>query len=555
MIRNHNWYNLNSTRHYPLDDNATGETDDGLQLPNNILLDCHIRYPETVGRYLYISSTSVTDNLVTLTFLASNTTSYDTSLVAQTSTFVPVAAITLKKPVDQYVHYALSAMYPGVGGWIVFGSGIEEAFSGKFATPEQTLLAPKAARNYRTLPVDSIKKVETNTALTGLVTIESSQTVEVVKATRTILGASRDVLVLRLSDLFDRNLLKLMRGSCGDRPESNACSPPGIELINNVTPDCLGNLTINFTGHTQADPYASGSGGVLLNTGLGLSDACEDNDIPDKDGNLPNDHKDECASEESASSDAVTDVSETLTEESEDCALGLHPAHSGQEQVAGQDDIYCENFYGTAADDVVVKRGTFSFVNESSADCCAACSGSSVINPSAASAIAYQANSTDDYNIAIFDSCIYTDVRDKLFTTQFKMTQTAGNGGIVINYRTSPTTGNPQFLALMVNLHSGQLELRRFAGNAFSPSPIHSVAVPALSANDWMALSVKVRPSASDPAGKSTLQCTLSGLVAGPASFTVDTDVINDATADGKFGLCSDFKICRWDKFSLSNKA
>jgi hypothetical protein len=546
MIRNHNWYNLNSTRHYPLDDNATGETDDGLQLPNNILLDCHVRYPEIVGRYLYISSVSTTDNLVTLTLLASDTTSSAFPTIASTSTFVPVAAITLKKPIDQYVHYALSPMYPGVGGWVVFGPGIDEVFSGKFATPDQTLLSPKSARNYRALPVSSIQKMDTNTALTGVVQIESSQTVEVVKATRTILGAERDVLVVRLSDLFDRNLLKLMRGSCGDRPESNTCSPPGIELINSVTPDCLGNLNINFIGHGHATSYSGGAGGLIINTALGLGDSCQPNAIPDGDGALPNDFDDIC--ESSSSSEDVTDSSETLPPADDDppddpCTTTLP---------------YCASFDDSVAADFVIKRGQFVFFGDDSPDePCGLTQG----NPPTPIIQSYQANSTSDYNIALWDNCSLVDpiygaaeVRNKKFETTIKMTAGDGNGGIVINYLVSFTTGNPQFLALFIDLHAGQLQLRRFAGQAFSPSPLHAVAVPGMGADDWLKLSVAVVPSPLDPTGKSRLACSVTG-VTDPTvtgAFTVDTDVINETSAYGMYGLCSDFSVCRFSYFTLA---
>ena len=549
MIRNHNWYNLNSTRHYPLDDNATGETDDGLQLPNNILLDCHIRYPEIVGRYLYISSISTTDNLVTLTLLASDTTSSAFPVIASTATFVPVAAITLKKPIDQYVHYALSPMYPGVGGWVVFGPGIDEVFSGKFATPDQTLLSPKSARNYRALPVSSIQKVDTNTALTGLVKIESSQTVEVIKATRTILGAERDVLVLRLSDLFDRNLLRLMRGACGDRPESNTCSPPGIELINSVTPDCLGNLHIDFVGHGGATAYSGGAGGLIINTGLGLSASCQPNAIPGADGDLPNDFEDLCPAS-SASSEDVIDISETLPDGDGD--------GDGDGDPCTTTLPYCASFDDSVAADFVIKRGQFVFFGDDSPDePCGLTQG----NPATPIIQSYQADSTSDYNIAIWNSCsivdpIYgvADVRNKKFETTIKMPQLGGNGGIVINYLVSFTTGNPQFLALVIDLHTGQLQLRRFAGQAFSPSPLHAVAVPGMGADDWLKLSVAIIPSPLDPIGKSRLVCSVTG-VTDPTvtgSFTVDTDVINEYSAYGMYGLCSDFSVCRFSYFTLA---
>jgi hypothetical protein len=539
MIRNHNWYNLNSTRHYPLDDNATGETDSGTQLPNDILLDCHIRYPESVGRYLHISSATVTENLVTFTFLASNTTSFETPAALATDTFVPVAAITLTKPIDYYVHHAISPMYPGVGGWVVFGPGVEESFEGKFTTAEQAILAPKASRDYRALPISSIRKQDTSTALTGLVTIESSQTVEVIKATRTILGLERDVLVLRLSDLFDRNLLKLMRGACGGRPESNSCDPPGIGFLNDVMPDCDGNITINFVGHGHATPYEDDVGGILVNTGVGLSEACPVDLLPGSDGTLPNEYEDPCSSSSLAATDEPATfiwINETLTEEASEECLSTLP--------------HCESFDSGLPDDFAVKSGSFTFVTDDSPGepCGLTQEGSST--PLSKS---YQTDAVGECNVALWDSCSYLDVRDKKCETAVKIMSPQGNGSIVINWHQHPMTGNPHFLALAVDLHAGQLQLKRFAGHTFSPSPLQYVAVPGMQHGDWLKLSVAVRPSEADPAAKSTVECSVVGLndpdVAG--TFTVDVDTISDATSDGKYGLCANFCLSRFSYFNL----
>jgi len=53
-IRNQNWYNLQSTRRYPLDDISTGVDDAGAFIREDIIVDCHIRFPNTLGEYLYI---------------------------------------------------------------------------------------------------------------------------------------------------------------------------------------------------------------------------------------------------------------------------------------------------------------------------------------------------------------------------------------------------------------------------------------------------------------------------------------------------------------------
>ena len=42
-ILNNNWYNLNSTRKYPLDDGCTGIDDVGKLFPATLITDLHLR--------------------------------------------------------------------------------------------------------------------------------------------------------------------------------------------------------------------------------------------------------------------------------------------------------------------------------------------------------------------------------------------------------------------------------------------------------------------------------------------------------------------------------
>jgi hypothetical protein len=49
-ILNNNWFNINSTRRYPVDDFATGASDEGFELPNDIITDIRIRFPRSAGK-------------------------------------------------------------------------------------------------------------------------------------------------------------------------------------------------------------------------------------------------------------------------------------------------------------------------------------------------------------------------------------------------------------------------------------------------------------------------------------------------------------------------
>jgi hypothetical protein len=538
MIRNHNWYNLNSTRAYPLDDNSTGVSDIGTHLRNNIIVDCSIRYPQTIGRYLYISSLSVTENLVTVTFLASDTAEA-LGLYADEKTtpvFTPVAAVTLARPIDVYRHYAVDAMYPGVGGWVVFGTGIDEDYMGKFSLPDQTLLAPHASRWYRDLPIPSLRKLHHLTPLTGLVTILGSQNVEVVKESRYVQNAFRDVLVVRLNDKLDRGLFKQFIGECGIRPESRNCDPPGIELINNAAPDCNGNIDIEFKGRVLTYPYEGSSEGLTVNVGIGMADVCADDDLPDPDGGP----KDLCDFTGGLDPDPLVLLASVLTptvlsDTTDDCSTLPH----------------CESFDDLTADKFVTKNGVFNFRVDESPDepptCGLTDSLSTPIDRVYAAADALQRNAS------IWNDCAYTDVRNKRCLAGIKATTIGGNGGIIINYNTSVTTGKPHYLVLQINLTTGSLELVRFAGTGVPISPIQSIPVPGLLPTDWYELKVEATPKTGAESTSTTLACSLTGST-NPnvtASFTTDTTLINDTNSDGKYGVGSDNSLARYSYFQL----
>jgi len=79
-IRNANWYNLHSTRRYPLDDNATGTDDAGIRLADDILVDCHLRFPKIAGQYAYIGRKQKKRNFRSLWILRINAAARENNL-------------------------------------------------------------------------------------------------------------------------------------------------------------------------------------------------------------------------------------------------------------------------------------------------------------------------------------------------------------------------------------------------------------------------------------------------------------------------------------------
>jgi len=301
------WMNRNEVRNYPLHDQATKRSAKGDVLPDGIIADLNIMVPESAGRFVYVSSVAVTPGLVSLTFLAVDTdplqpdaepsSSSPSSSSSTDQGPVPIASITLPKSVTMYKNYPLDALYPGVAGWVAFGSDIEEVSeSYRFVEPIDGLLCSKAVRAYRDMPVTSIGKTGRLTELTGLIQLANVGDVIIGKGVRTINGRRKEVVTIGLN-LTDNaaEVLRKYAGVCGRRPEDRTCSQgKAFVTINGVQPDCYGNIDIVFEG---LDAMLTGiDGGMLVDLPIGLDDVCTEFD-PSR-----YDPVDDCAEESSSSS-------------------------------------------------------------------------------------------------------------------------------------------------------------------------------------------------------------------------------------------------------------
>jgi hypothetical protein len=302
------WMNSNEVRNYPLHDSATKQSAAGAIFPDDIIADMNIMVPESAGRFVYVSSAAVTPGLVSLTFLATDTDPFSpepSSSSSGSSGLVPLAVITVQKPVVLYKNYAIEALYPGVAGWIAFGSGVEELtnVSYRFESPEASLLDSKAVRAYRDYPVTSVGKDARLINMTGLVTIQGEGDVVVGKQVRTINGRKREVIAVGLDlELNATEILRKYAGACGERPEDRTCTRGKPFLsINGVVPDCEGNIDIIFEGLDVTQMRVEN--GMIIDLPIGLDDVCSTFD-PSR-----YDPEDLCEEQPSSSSSEVSESS------------------------------------------------------------------------------------------------------------------------------------------------------------------------------------------------------------------------------------------------------
>lgn len=325
-VTNQSWYAANAGRQYPLDETASCVDDRGAQLPTHILADARICFPNSLASHAFLGALSITAKLVTTTILGAD----DPDSV---DGFVPLAVVSLRRPVTPYRLYPITALAAGVTGWLVFGAAVLDdiVYRGLFSSPSQSRLLRRAARGYVDLPIPTIGKLGNKTALTGLVRLSGGSDIEIVEDCLSIplqgtnddaeacgesLGpdnrASRRCIVFRLksNERGATNVLSKYVGACGKRPESGNCDDPQpVERIGGVSPDCDGTLTIEFRGAVSIteiveevvlddsnDVVTSAEAtGIIIDSPLALTDTCgARNTLPAYDGRLPSEIDDIC---------------------------------------------------------------------------------------------------------------------------------------------------------------------------------------------------------------------------------------------------------------------
>lgn len=571
--RRNNWYNQHSTRRYPLDDKATGTADDGVRLRDDVITDLHLRFPESAGRWVFLGGLTITNHLVTAIFLA-------TDDPTQTEGFVPLAAVTVRRPVAPDIHIPVRGLVSGVGGYIVFGDTTEE-FIGRFSTPQQGLVAARAARAYTELPIPSLRKLNNAAALTGLVTLRGQQDVEVVKDTVNILGHGvKDAFVVRLVQApIGDNVLAKYIGPCDARPESRNCLKDPIETINGATPDCDGNIDILFCNLKNA-PYESCGPGVTLDTSVGMGVVC----APQQPDRFLG--RDLCAPSQSSSS-SVSSFAPPPPQSSSSSSISIS---SGSAVCA--DLPYCQSFDSGAAESFVEQIGEwmieedvdspeescpgfssfFSSISSSlssSSRSSYSCSSQSscarlveyvqptVISQPYSEPIARSYTCFADYqrNVSVWDNCGLTTTLDKRVITDLRLSAGARqNGGIVINHQTVDLLTNPhlEYFHALLDRREHAVRLMQYTG----VSPIVEIARASLGSpaviGHWYRMTIETQLVSGSTIN---IKTTVSG-VTDPAWPTVTLNVpTNDfLPATGLFGLGSIRARCAFSFFSVEER-
>lgn len=584
-IRNLNWYNLQSTRRYPLDDTADGESDEVHDnLPNDIIVDAHIRYPQNIGAYAYVQGVTISSGIVTVIIGASHTTTDDGATIA---------AVTVTQPARAYVNYAVQPVVPGVAGWITFGPGIETAFSGRYSSPQQTLISRRCARPYRPLPIPSLGKIGLTSALSDQITLLGESPVEVVRQNVTVDGKPVDALVFRLNKndaSLNYNPYSYFLSSCGQRPESGTCPKTPIETINGVSPDCAGNINISFVN--LVGQLFKDCGGIDIQTPLSLARVCEKpiepqvffNDLccPDEVADIA--ARDALPIESLQVGKVVkTLLPETLywrvenisngvvtwTETTEvdaicgwpnpteaippDVIIDLPPL---QEYPAVS--VSCIDFCACSGPPPLfdVRSGSFSIQATKAPYACAPCGEQDTPPTSLEEIIAtstrntFAATDNGAVSVAILKTAATDWAFGKTISAQLKISGDglSRNGGLVVNYY-HDTESQPQqirYLAVVLDVSRSQLRVLRYVNNSFTIEAQENFNVKT---NSWYALSVT--PTFSGTNVNLNITAQELSLANPTAAISTSISLANYGRLTGTFGLYANRSYTYFNRFSI----
>lgn len=236
--------NENAFASYPLDSKATYEPyslEDASRI-NSILLDLKITVPKHIANSVFIASIKITNSLVSMVLMGTKQALYyeeqlpptpeytSAEYTALNSVILATVVVEVNTAATQ-IPIAITGELPGVGGWVIFGPGVENESNWSFSGPASSTISSLAVTRYDYSGVFSVAKKDFVETLDGAINIIGQNGVEVVKA-------ANNTLSIQFSGTpFDvKNNLSIYAGACGNRPESNTCTFTPIQTINNLKP-------------------------------------------------------------------------------------------------------------------------------------------------------------------------------------------------------------------------------------------------------------------------------------------------------------------------------
>jgi hypothetical protein len=520
---NQDWLDGNAGTPYPVDEAATAVADDGRRLPPGLVVDLALRWPAALGRYAFLASAAVTPGLVTVTVQAADGPD-------AASGFVPLAVVAVPRPVDVGRAYALSPQAAGVGGWLTFGPrAAGPAYAGRFSTPAQSRLVPRAARAYASPPVAGLGSATAASPLSGVVALRADPPLQITAEEREVDGVVRLCAVVSLAnetrEVGGTPTLEKFAGPCAGRPESRTCGDPQpVEFVNGVGPDCDGVLTLRFAGCAAAARV--GGCGVALDCGLGLAEACPPPRWPDADGRLPGEYDAPTPDEPAGAAAGSASASDSFL-------AGALP--------------YLECFTGGTAANFVEAAGVWGFADDDSP--AGECAGSA---SAAEAGDSYATASAASRAVSVW-SGFDVSAAYRRVTTELKMLDggvgARSNGGVVLNYKPHPDHPDRSVYHFAeLDYDAQELRISRFTGTDFAR--LASVAAVGVARDAWYRVTASATTTSS---GHTTLTARVESVTDASVDSTVSTTTTGYSPATGLLGLGADRALTRFSYFKVEN--
>ena len=265
---NPDWLSSHRGSPYPVSDTATRVSDAGETLPNDLLADLHVSWPDDYGQHLFVAAMTVRPSVVSIVLAAGETPT--------TTTITPVASFS--SPAGLVVPgqaQRLTPLIDGAGGFVTFGD-LSETWTGMFSTPLQSLVLARCTYPYARSGVLSVRKIRRQVGLTGIVSLKAGNDLTITRQTLLIDGDDREAIVFGLkSGNPDRNVFEVYAPTCGGRPESGTCGAEAVQTIGGAAPDCSGNIEIQLVGPTPIPLTLDDTArGLVIQDSVGIEEVC-----------------------------------------------------------------------------------------------------------------------------------------------------------------------------------------------------------------------------------------------------------------------------------------
>ena len=234
---------LNNNEHqsYPIDVRASFESYSTAEKSavNSILTDMRMTIPRSLAACAFLANINITSSLITMTFMGAKDHPFSPNTPAATQSSdkytalgaIVLATLQVRRTSNMAgVTVSLTPMSPGVGGWVVLGSGAAVLGQWVFNGPSSSMISDRCITRYDYSGVTSIGKLGFDTVLSGAVNFVGQNGLE--------FSTDDKGLALRFSGTKSeiKAALNEYVGDCGTRPESENCTLKPIRTVNAIRP-------------------------------------------------------------------------------------------------------------------------------------------------------------------------------------------------------------------------------------------------------------------------------------------------------------------------------